>query len=370
MSAGVFENMAYRDHEQVVFCYDRPTGLKAIIAIHNTALGPALGGCRMWPYATEEEALSDVLRLSRGMTYKASAAGLNLGGGKAVIIGDPKTGKSESMFREFGRFVHSLGGRYITAEDVGTSVHDIEWVRMETPYVTGIGRALGGSGDPSPMTAWGVYMGIQACTNWVYQTRSLSQFKIAIQGLGHTGYWLAKYLHDDGAQLFVTDIEEDLVKQVVEDFKAEAVAPDAIHDVDAEIFAPCALGGVVNDDTIDRLKCRIIAGAANNVLAEEERHGPMLRQREILYAPDFVINSGGLINVANELEGYNRERAKRQIEKIYDVLMEIFEITKRDEIPTALAANLVAEQRIERMTHIKKSWVGPQEAMHPRRRRE
>jgi leucine dehydrogenase len=204
----------------------------------------------------------------------------------------------------------------------------------------------------------------------VHQTRDLSRFKIAIQGVGHTGYWLAKYLHDDGAQLFVADIEEDLVKRVVSEFKAEAVSPDAIYDVDAEIYAPCALGGVVNDKTIDRLKCRIIAGAANNVLEEEERHGPMLRKKGILYAPDFVINSGGLINVANELEGYNRERAKRQIEKIYDVLMEIFQVTKRDDIPTALAANLVAEHRIERVAQLKRSWVGPQEAMHPRRRRE
>jgi leucine dehydrogenase len=368
MPVDIFESMTRRHHEQVVFCYDQNTGLKAIIAVHDTTLGPALGGCRMWPYKSESDALDDVLRLSRGMTYKAAVAGLNLGGGKAVIIGDPKKDKSEALFRAFGRFVHSLGGRYITAEDVGTSVHDIEWARMETPYVTGIGRALGGSGDPSPMTAWGVYTGIKACTDWVFHSRDLSGLKVAIQGLGHTGYWLAKYLHDDGVQLFVTDIDEDLVKDVAAEFGAEAVTPDSIYDVDAEIFAPCALGGVVNDETLSRLKSRIVAGSANNVLAEEERHGPMLRKQGILYAPDFVINSGGLINVANELEGYNQERAKRQIEKIFDVLKEIFEITKRDDIPTSLAANLVAEQRIERMAKVKRSWVGPQEGMHPRRR--
>ena len=359
MAAGVFERMQYRDHEQVVFCNDKTTGLRAIIAIHNTTLGPSLGGCRMWPFVSEDEALEDVLRLSRGMTYKAAVVGLNLGGGKAVIIGDPKKDKSEALFRAFGRFVHSLGGRYITAEDVGTSVHDIEWVRMETPYVTGIGRALGGGGDPSPMTAWGVYSGIQACTRWLHDTRDLSQFSVAIQGLGHTGYWLASYLHKDGVKLYITDIEEERVRQVAEEFNATPVSPDEIYDTDAEIFAPCALGGVVNDNTIERLECRIIAGSANNVLEDEDRHGPMLREKGILYAPDFVINSGGLINVANELEGYNQERANRQIEKIYYILKKIFEVTKEEDIPTALAANRLAEQRIEMMSHLKQTWVAP-----------
>jgi leucine dehydrogenase len=359
MTGGVFDRMIHRDHEQVVFCNDKATGLRAIIAIHDTTLGPALGGCRMWTFASEDEALEDVLRLSRGMTYKAAVAGLNLGGGKAVIIGDPKKDKSEALFRAFGRFVHSLGGRYITAEDVGTSVHDIEWVRAETPYVTGIGRALGGSGDPSPMTALGVYTGMKACTRWLEDTRELSGFKVAIQGLGHTGYWLASYLHQDGVKMVVTDIDEDRVRHVAEEFDAQPVGPDEIYETDAQIFAPCALGGVVNDETIDRLKCRIIAGSANNVLKDEDRHGPMLRKKNILYAPDFVINSGGLINVANELEGYNQERVKRQIEKIYYILKEIFEVSKREDIPTGVAANRVAEARIQSMLTLKNTWVGP-----------
>ncbi len=368
MPGGVFERMDLRDHEQVVFCSDKSTGLRAIIAVHNTVLGPALGGCRMWPFAGEDEALEDVLRLSRGMSYKAAVAGLNLGGGKAVIIGDPKKHKSEALFRTFGRFVHSLGGRYISAEDVGTNVNDMEWVRMETPYVTGISRALGGSGDPSPFTARGVYMGMKACARWAGGSDDLSGLKVAVQGLGHTGYYLAEYLHREGVKLYVTDIDEDMVRKAVEEFGAEAVSPDAIYDVDADVFAPCALGGVVNDDTLPRLKARIIAGSANNVLKDEDRHGPMLRKAEILYAPDFVINAGGLINVANELEGYNQERAKRQVETIYNILMEIFEVSRRDDVPTALAANKVAEQRIEKMSRVKRTWVGPQDLASPRRR--
>lgn len=356
---GVFNRMIRRDHEQVVFCNDKATGLRAIIAVHDTTLGPALGGCRMWPFASEDEALEDALRLSRGMTYKAAVAGLNLGGGKAVIIGDPKTDKTEALFRAFGRFVHSLGGRYITAEDVGTSVRDIEWVRSETPYIVGIGRALGGSGDPSPMTALGVYTGMKACVQWQKDTLDLSGLTVAIQGLGHTGYWLASYLHKDGVKLTVTDIDEERVRHAAEEFGAQAVGPDEIYDTDADIFAPCALGGVVNDDTIQRLRCRIIAGSANNVLADEDTHGPMLREKGILYAPDFVINSGGLINAANELEGYSQERVKHQIENIYDILTEIFEVSGRENIPAGAAATRVAEARIQSMITLKNTWVGP-----------
>ncbi len=366
MSRPVFEYMSMRDHEQVVFCSDESVGLRAIIALHNTTLGPGLGGCRMWTYASEEDAVRDVLRLSRGMTFKAAVAGLNLGGGKAIIIGDPKKQKSEALFRSFGRFVHSLGGRYITAEDVGTSVGDMRWVRMETPYVTGIARALGGSGDPSPMTSWGAYVGMKACTRWAFGTDQLSDLRVAIQGLGHTGYWLAKYLHQDGVKLYVTDIDEERVQAVVDEFGAEAVATDSIYDVDAEIFAPCALGAVVNDDTLSRFKFKIIAGTANNVLEQEEVHGPMLREQGILYAPDFVINSGGLINVANELEGYDSERAKLQIEKIDDILTEIFEITKAHDIPTSMAANKVAEARLEMGAQLKRTWVGHQKLTDPR----
>jgi len=359
MATEVFQGMSDRDHEQVVFCSDPASGLRAIIAIHNTTLGPALGGTRMWTYDTEAEALRDVLRLSRGMTYKAAVAGLNLGGGKAVILGDAKRHKNERLFRAFGRYVHSLSGRYITAEDVGTSVNDMEWVRMETPYVTGISRALGGSGDPSPMTAWGVYVGMQACAQRAFGTDDLSQFRVAIQGLGATGHWLARYLHEDGVKLFVTDIDEDRVSEAVERFGAEAVAPDRITRVDAEIFAPAALGGIVDDAFIEHSTFKIVAGSANNQLKEEERHGPMLREKGVLYAPDFVINSGGLINVANELEGYNQERAKRNVDMVRHILARVFDVADAEDVPTYQAANLVAERRIASMSDLKDFWLNP-----------
>lgn len=349
----IFDRLDKRDHEQVVFCSDKSTGLRAIIAIHDTTLGPALGGTRMWNYDSEEAALKDVLRLSRGMTYKAAAAGLNLGGGKAVIIGDPKTMKNEYLFRSFGRFVEGLGGRYITAEDVGTSVRDMEWVRMETDHVTGIGEALGGSGDPSPVTALGVFSGIKACAKYRWDSEKLNGITVAIQGLGHVGYYLAKDLHEAGAKLIVTDIDDGCVKRVVEEFDATAVDGDEIYSVDAEIFAPCALGGIVNDDAIDQFKFQIIAGAANNQLGQEEKHGQALREKNILYAPDYVINAGGLINVANEIEGYHRERALKQATSIYDILLEVFEISDEQGIPTYQASNHLAERRINNLRHTK-----------------
>jgi len=357
MPLELFERMREHEHEQVVFCTDRSTGLRAVIAIHDTTLGPALGGSRMWSYKSEAEAVRDVLRLSRGMTFKAAVAGLNLGGGKAVLLGDPRKDKTEAMFRSFGRFVHSLGGRYITAEDVGTSVDDMEWVRMETPYVTGISRALGGSGDPSPMTAWGVFVGMKACLKEVFGSEDLSGVRVAIQGLGHTGYWLASYLHDAGVRLLVSDLDEDRVRRVVEEFGAEAVAPDAICSVEAEIFAPAALGGVIDDESIGAMRFKIVAGSANNQLEDENRHGAMLREKGVLYAPDFVINSGGLINVANELEGYNRERAKRQVETVGGILEQIFAISRREEIPTHEAANRAAKQRIRDMARLHSFWL-------------
>jgi len=356
--SSVFERMAVREHEQMVFCRDGSSGLAAVIAVHSTVLGPALGGCRMWPYANEGEAIEDVLRLSRGMTYKAAVAGLNLGGGKAVIMGDSRTQKTEALFRTFGRFVHSLGGRYITAEDVGTTVHDIEWVRMETPYATGISHGMGGSGDPSPMTAWGVYKGMKACAEKALGKDSLTGLRVAIQGLGNTGYHLARYLTADRVHLVVTDIDPARVDRVAKEFNAEPVAEDKIYDVDAEIFAPCALGAVVNDATFSRMKFKIIAGTANNVLEDEERHGQAVRKRGILYAPDFVINCGGLINVASELEGYNVDKVRRQIDNVAGTLHEIFAVSDREGIPTIEAANRVAEQRIEQVARLGRMWVG------------
>jgi len=354
----IFELLEYKDHEQVVFCSDKYAGLRAIIAIHNTILGPALGGTRMWMYTQEEDALKDVLRLARGMTYKASVAGLNLGGGKAVIIGDPMKDKNEVLFRAYGRFVEGLAGRYITAEDVGTDVRDMEYVRMETKYVTGIPPALGGSGDPSPVTALGVYVGMKACAKEVFGSDSLTGKKIAVQGAGHVGQYVCEHLSKEGAKIYISDIYEQKVKAVVDKFKAEAVPPDKIYDVDADIFCPCALGAILNDDTIPRLKVKIVAGGANNQLADEKKHGPMLEQRGILYAPDYVINAGGLISVANEFEGYRQERALKRAEGIYDIVKKVFEIAKQEKIPTYIASDRLAEERIQKIGQIKQIYSG------------
>lgn len=357
--AHVFSQMARRNHEQVVFCQDESTGLKAIIAIHDTTLGPALGGCRMWHYDSEADALRDVLRLSRGMTYKSAAAGLNLGGGKAVIIGASKTQKNEMLFRSYGRFVQGLGGRYITAEDVGTTVEDMEWVLMESDHVVGISRALGGSGDPSPFTALGVYEGIKAARKWTTGSESLAGKTVAVQGVGHVGYHLVKHLVHDGARVIVADIDADNIRRTTQDFKGvEAVAADRIYDVDCDVFAPCALGAVINDDTIPRLKASIVCGCANNILAEEDKHSRALWAREILYAPDYVVNAGGLINVALELEGYNTERATQKVRAIHDITRNIFNIAREENITTLEAANRLAERRIEAVAKVKDRYVG------------
>jgi leucine dehydrogenase len=357
----IFDSIQHHEHEQVVFCSDRPSGLRAIIAIHNTALGPALGGTRMWMYKSDEEALHDVLRLSRGMTYKAAVAGLNLGGGKAVIIGDPNRDKTEAMFRAFGRFVEGIAGRYITAEDVGTDVRDMEYVRMETKYVTGIDRALGGSGDPSPVTAFGVYAGIKACMKDLTGSDSLKGRKVAVQGAGHVAEYVCGHLAKEGAAVSVSDIYPEKAKRLAELTAATVVAADAIYDVDADIFCPCALGAIVNDDTIPRFKFRIIAGGANNQLADEAKHGRMLIERGIMYAPDYAINAGGLINVYNELEGYSQERAMKQAEGIYDTILRIFATAKREGIPTYEASNRLAEDRIRSIGRIRTIYAGKSE---------
>jgi leucine dehydrogenase len=349
----IFEQIAEHGHEQVVFCHEPSAGYKGIIAIHNTTLGPALGGTRFWNYASDAEALIDALRLARGMTYKAAVSGLNLGGGKSVILGNPRTTRREMIFRAHGRFVDSLKGRYITAEDVGTSVEDMDYVQMETEFVTGIAS---GSGDPSPVTAYGTYRGIKACARERFGSDSLDGVRVAVQGTGHVGYHLCSLLAADGAELVVTDIDEARVQRVVEEFGADRVAPDAIYDVDAQVFAPCALGAVVNDETIAGFRCEIIAGAANNQLAEE-RHGAMLEERGILYAPDYVINAGGLINVYGELNGWDAERAKRKAGEIYDTLLQLFELAKEQGIPTVVAADRLAERRIEQVATLKRSWL-------------
>ncbi len=355
----IFDDLAKRDHEQVVFCSDRESGLKAIIAIHNTTLGPALGGCRMWPYASEEDALRDVLRLSRGMTFKSAAAGLNLGGGKAVIIGDPKTMKNEKLFRVFGRFVQSLGGRYITAEDVGTTVQDMAWVWMETEYVTGINRAFGGSGDPSPITAYGVFQGLKAALQFKTGSDSMEGMRIALQGVGQVGFHLLHHLVPAGAKIVATDINPDNIKRVHSEFAGiEFVAPEQIYDVPCTVFVPCALGGVVNDQTIERFKCQLIAGSANNVLADEDKHSAELEKRGIAYVPDFVISAGGLINVANELIRYERKQAMRQASGIYDIVTQVLQIARDEQITTQKAAKTLAERRIYSVGQIKHTYVG------------
>lgn len=355
---GLFDDIEKRDHEQVVFCSDKNSGLRAIISVHDTTLGPSLGGCRMWQYKDEEAAIRDVLRLSRGMTYKASIAGLNLGGGKSVIIGDPKKDKSELLFRSFGRFVDGLGGRYITAEDVGTSVRDMEFVHMETDYVTGIEQVHGGSGDPSPVTALGVYTGMKASAKRVYGSDSLSGKKVSVQGLGHVGQHLVERLVREGAKVYVTDIDEEKVQKVVDAHDVEPVGTEEVYGLDVDIFSPCALGGVINDETIPQLKCRIVAGGANNQLEEATKHGQILKEKGILYAPDYAINAGGLINVYNELQGYNRDRALMQAEGIYDILMDIFDRAEAEDITTNAASDRVAEDRINNIGQIKNIYVG------------
>jgi leucine dehydrogenase len=349
-NSNVIELMNAMDHEQVLFCQDKATGLKAIIAVHNTVLGPALGGTRMWMYNNEQEALIDVLRLSRGMTYKNAVAGLNLGGGKAVIIGNSKTDKTEALFRRFGKFVNGLAGKYITAEDVGISPREMTWVNMETNHVAGL---PGKSGDPSPVTAFGVYMGMKAAAKLQYGSDSLAGRKVAVQGVGHVGEYLVNHLVKEGAKVTITDINEEALARISKAQGCAVVAPDAIYDVDMDIYAPCALGATVNDETLQRLKCAIIAGAANNQLANEQIHGQAVIDRGIVYAPDFVINSGGVINVYSEVKGLSSEWAMGKAEEIYNTTFDILKTSQEKGIPTYKIANEAAEKRIAAIANVK-----------------
>lgn len=351
-TSNVIQQMSLFDHEQVMFCNDNETGLKAIIGIHNTVLGPALGGTRMWNYANEQEALRDVLRLSRGMTYKSAVAGLNLGGGKAVIIGDPKKIKTEALLRRYGKFIDSLGGKYITAEDVSMNSKDMEIIHMETDYVTGLPESMGGSGDPSPVTAMGVWVAMKASVKEVYGTDSLAGKKIIVQGLGNVGKHLIEYLSKENAEILIFDIDKEKIKSISNQYKVKVLSTDELYTADADIYAPCALGATVNSKTLEQLKVKIICGSANNQLEDENIHGKMVEEKGILYAPDFVVNAGGIINVYYELEGYNRERALAHAEKIYEVTRQIFHIAKEEKIPTYLAANRLAEARINAIAKI------------------
>lgn len=338
----ITEKVTNTDHEKVLIGRDAASGYHGIIAIHNTSPGPAVGGTRFWNYASEEEALIDALRLSRGMTYKNALAGLPLGGGKSIIIGDNKTQNREALLRAHGRFVDTLNGRYITAEDVGTSPADMEIMRLETRHVAGL---LGGSGDPSPFTARGVFRAIQASSRFLWNTDDLSGVTVAIQGCGHVGYHLAKLLHEAGAKLIVTDVDAARVSRVVKAFAADTVESSEIFSARADVFSPCALGGVLNDETIPELKVQIVVGAANNQLLEE-RHGTMLRERNILYAPDYVANAGGVLNGCTELLGWEAEYALRKVDEIYETTLRIFESAQAQGLTTNNAADRLAEERL------------------------
>ena len=345
-AAPVFGQLSFDDHEQVVFCNDKDTGLKAIIGIHNTVLGPALGGTRMWNYGSEWDALNDVLRLSRGMTFKSAVTGLNLGGGKAVIIGDAKTQKTPALMRRFGEFVNSLSGKYITAEDVGMETADMDTVREVTPYVTGISEDKGGAGNPSPVTAYGVFMGMKAAAKYKYGSDNLQGKSVLVQGIGHVGEVLVEYLAKEGAQIFISDINRDRLQEVSNRYNTKIFEGEDVYSANVDIYAPCALGATVNDETIERLKATIIAGAANNQLADDRKHGLILREKGIVYAPDFLINAGGIINVYAELEGYGKKEIMEKTENIYNTTLEILNKADLSDISTHEAALQVAQQRI------------------------
>jgi leucine dehydrogenase len=348
----LFETISTMGHEQLVLAYDKSTGYRGIIAIHDTTLGPALGGTRFWNYASDEAAIIDALRLARGMTYKNAVAGLNLGGGKSVIIGDNRTTNREMIFRAHGRFVDSLGGRYVTAEDVGTGTLDMDFVHMETNYVAGLQNA---SGDPSPVTARGVFRAMQATAKFRWGSDSLSGRTIAIQGCGNVGYNLARELHAVGAKLIVADIDAERVKRVVAETGARAVAVDEVLDQTADILAPCALGGGLNDETIPKLRVELVVGAANNQLLED-RHCDLIEERGITYAPDYVVNAGGVINVYGELAGWDRTRSLRKADEIYQTILGVFEIARADGVTSHVAADRLAERRIQAVRGMVRTW--------------
>lgn len=343
----VFEKMEEMEHEQIMFFNDNETGLKGIIAIHNSTLGPALGGTRLWKYASEEDAIKDVLRLSRGMSFKSSISGIHLGGGKAVIIDNPKAKKDEAFWRRYGKFVDNLGGKYITAEDVGTNTQFIEYISLETKHVAGKPDYLGGGGDPSPVTAYGVYLGMKAAQKQRSGNDSLQGKKIAVQGVGHVGQYLIDHLAKEGAIITICDINENNIKQVSSKHRVEVVHPDEIYSIDMDIYSPCALGASVNDTTIPLLKCGIIAGAANNQLADEKKHGDLVKAKDIIYAPDFLINAGGVINCYIETVGYNRERAYAATDKIYEQTLAVLQEANASEKNSQEVALEIAMKRIE-----------------------
>ncbi len=352
----IFSQLEAYGHKKVVFCNDQDTGLKAIIAIHDTTLGPALGGTRMWAYKTEGDALRDVLRLSKTMTYKSAIAGLNLGGGKAVIIGDSRKDKTEALLRKFGRYIKNLNGEFITAEEVGTNPRDMEYIRMETQHVMGVPESIGGSGDPSPITALGVFMGIKACVKQLYGNDALAGRSVIVQGIGHVGENLVKLLRDENAKVYASDINDERARQVAKKYGAEVVANNNIFDINADIYAPCALGATINDQTINKLKCAIIAGSANNQLEDENVHGQLLLDKGILFAPDYVINAGGIINFYSELMGFSKKRTLQLTENIYEATRNVLKLSASESISTINAANKIAEKRIADIRKVKSTY--------------
>ena len=352
---GVFERIREHDYQQIVFCNHGASGLRAIIAIHDTTLGPALGGVRMRPFDSEQEALEDVLRLARGMTYKAAVSGVNLGGGKSVIIGDPKTQKTEPLLKAMGRFINSLGGRYIAGQDIGTNSHDMAVLRAETPYVSCVHRKVGGAGDPSFATAWGVTAAMRAILKAARGDDSLKGRRIAIQGVGNVGAMVAKYCHEAGAELVVTDVSAEPLERTRADLGAEVVTPEEIYATECDIFSPCSIGGILNDATIPALRCAGVAGSANNVLAEP-RHATLLMERGIIYGPDYLVNSGGLIRCQEEVRSrgaVDDERVLRQVEQVYDQTLDVIRIAGERGISTEQAADAMAEERIAHLREVR-----------------
>lgn len=357
----VFDYMEQFGHEQVIYFYDKHTGLKGITAIHNTVLGPAIGGTRLFNYQNEDDALFDVIRLSRGMTYKCAAAECNCGGGKTVLLGDPKAVKTEPYLRAYGRYVQSLNGRFYTGEDMNITEHDVDYLLMETDYVNGRADM---SGNPSPVTAYGVYWGIKAAAFELWGNNSLANKVIAVQGVGAVGYALCQYLYEEGAKLIITDIDNEKLNRAATDFQATIVKPNDIYVTKCDIFSPNSIGAILNDNTIPLLNCKIVAGSANNVLLDEKKHGDMLMNRGILYAPDYVINAGGVINVYQEFfPPYNRVKALNIVQKIYTRLLNIFDYAKKHQINTHLAANMFAEERIKLMKAIQSNYIPNQKRL-------
>lgn len=349
----LLNRMDLSEHEMLVFCRDEATGLKGIIGIHNTILGPSMGGLRMYPYKNGGDALNDVLRLSRAMTYKSSLAGIHVGGGKAVIIGDPKKDKSEALLRRFGQFVNDLGGKFYSASDVGISPEDLETIKLETPYVSGVSALLGGSGDSSPLTAYGVYLGMKAGLKHLDGTDSLRGKKVMVQGVGKVGSKLIKHLVDEGAEVLVYDIDSEALEEVAQKYPVTRVENEQVLTTAVDILAPCALGGILNGTSIPKLKCRMIAGGANNQLLDEEKDSAMLHGMGILFLPDFMVNAGGIINVSLELQTYHPEVAKRLTENIYDTSLRVLSEAHKEGNSPLLAARILAEKRIREVGKIR-----------------